>query len=72
MQTEWLTAAEAANYLKTEPRSLLRWVRNGQVPAYSLSGSKRHVWRFRREDLDGALLANRVLTSESRIVLSRG
>ena len=28
----WLTANEAAAYLKVKPRSLLRWVREGMVP----------------------------------------
>ena len=60
-QSTWLTAAEAANYLKVKPRSLLLWVRAGRVPAYALAGTRRHVWRFRREELDAALLANKVL-----------
>jgi excisionase family DNA binding protein len=50
-QSEWLTADEAALYLKVRTRSLLRWVRLGSVRAYALSGTRRHVWRFRKEDL---------------------
>src|SRR5580692_5087282 len=46
-QSEWLTAEEAAAYLKVKTRSLLRWVRLGNVQAYTLSGTRRHVWRFR-------------------------
>ena len=52
--TEWLTAAEAAHYLKIRTRTLLLWARQGKVKGYVLSGTRRHVWRFRREDLDAA------------------
>ena len=54
-QSDWLTAGEAAEYLKVKKRSLLLWVRQGKVKAYALSGTKRRIWRFRREDLDTAL-----------------
>lgn len=54
--TEWLTAAEAAQYLKIRTRTLLLWARQGKVKGYVLSGTQRHVWRFRREDLDAAFL----------------
>jgi excisionase family DNA binding protein len=66
-QSEWLTATEAAGYLKVRPRSLLLWVRQGKVPAFALSGTKRRVWRFRREDLDAALLAKPVISSQSSL-----
>jgi excisionase family DNA binding protein len=55
---EWLTAAEAAVHLKVKTRTLLLWVRQGKVKGYKLSGTKRHVWRFQRSDLDAALFAN--------------
>lgn len=55
-QTTWLTAAEAASYLRIKPRTLLLWVNQGKVPAYALSGTKRRAWRFRQSDLDAALL----------------
>ena len=61
--TLWLTASEAALYLKVKPRTLLLWVRQRKVKAFALSGTKRRVWRFRREDLDAALLAVPVLCS---------
>jgi len=52
VQSEWLTADEAAAYLKMETtRALLRLVRLGAVRGYVLSGTRRHVWRFRKEDL---------------------
>jgi excisionase family DNA binding protein len=54
--SEWLTAAEAAAYLKVKPRSLLRWIREGKLRGYALSGTKRRIWRFLKTDLDAALL----------------
>jgi excisionase family DNA binding protein len=59
----WLTAAEAASYLRVKVRTLLLWVRQGKVKAFALSGTKRRVWRFRRADLDAALLEPPVLRS---------
>jgi excisionase family DNA binding protein len=63
MTAEWLTAGEAAQYLKVKTRTLLLWVRQGRVKAFALSGTKRRVWRFRRHDLDAALLESPVLPS---------
>ena len=54
----WLTAKEAAAYLKVEVRTLLHWVRQGKVQGYILSGTKRRVWRFRKTDLDTMLFAH--------------
>ena len=61
--SDWLTAKEAARYLKVKPRTLLLWVRQGKVKGFALSGTKRRVWRFRREDLDATLLESSVLPS---------
>jgi excisionase family DNA binding protein len=57
MQEKWLTAEEAAMYLRIKTRTLLLRVRQKKVPAYLLSGIKRRVWRFRKTDLDAMLLA---------------
>jgi excisionase family DNA binding protein len=62
---EWLTAAEAAQYLKVKARTLLLWVHQGKVKAFALSGTKRRVWRFRHSDLNAALLESPVLPSQS-------
>ena len=51
----WLTPAEGAAYLRVNTRTLLSWARLGKVRGHTLSGTKRHVWRFRRSDLDLAL-----------------
>ena len=61
--SEWLTAEEAAQHLRVKPRTLLLWARQGRVKAFALSGTRRHVWRFRRQDLDTALLESSVLPS---------
>lgn len=63
--SEWLTASEAAGYLKIKVRTLLLWVRQGKVKGFALSGTKRRVWRFRQADLDAVLLEAAVLPSES-------
>lgn len=62
--SEWLTANEAAHYLKVKVRTLLLWVHQGKLQAFALSGTKRHVWRFRKQDLDAALLESPVLPSQ--------
>jgi len=70
-QSEWLTAEEAAAYLKMKTtRALLRLVRLGSLRGYMLSGTRRHVWRFRKEDLDSALLSKPVVSCESLPVRS--
>jgi excisionase family DNA binding protein len=71
-QSDWLTALEAAAYLKVKARSLLLWVRQGKIQAYALSGTKRRVWRFRQEDLDNFLLAHPVIPSRLPTVLANG
>ncbi len=70
--SEWLTAAEAAHYLKVKVRTLLLWARQGKVKGYALSGTKRRVWRFRRADLDAALRESPVLLSTVPSVLVKG
>src|SRR5215469_10776072 len=68
---EWLTANEASEHLKIKRRTLLYWVNRGRVKAYALSGTKRRVWRFLRQDLDAAVLQSPVmLNSASPTVLS--
>lgn len=65
--SEWLTTNEAAAYLKVKGRTLLQWARQGKIKGYTLSGVKRHVWRFRKVDLDGTLEVPSVC-SEGRTV----
>jgi excisionase family DNA binding protein len=51
----WLTADEAAQYLKVKTRTLLLWVRQGKIKGHTLSGIVRHRYRFRQADLDATL-----------------
>ena len=71
--SNWLTATEAASYLKVEPRTLLAWVRQGRVKGVALSGTRRITWRFRAQDLDAVLMEGPVLpyTSPS-VTLTKG
>jgi excisionase family DNA binding protein len=64
--SHWLTAKEAAGYLKVEPRTVLQWVRQGKLKGFTLSGTKRHVWRFQHVDLD-AMLTLPSVASNGRI-----
>ena len=65
--TEWLTSDEAALYLKIDRRTLLHYARQGKVRGYILSGTQRHVWRFKTADLDAMLSVPAVLSSDGRI-----
>lgn len=67
LKSEWLTAAEAALYLKVQTRTVLLWVRQGKLKGYALSGAKRHVWRFRAADLDGMMTVPSVALRNGRI-----
>lgn len=49
---KFIGAAEAAQRLNISPRTLLRWAREGRVPAHPLSGTKRRNWRFVAAELD--------------------
>jgi excisionase family DNA binding protein len=55
VETEWLTATEVSRYLKVKPRTVLKWAKDGRIPAHSLSGSKRITWRFLRSEVDAML-----------------
>jgi excisionase family DNA binding protein len=52
----WLTATEAAEYLKVRTHSLLLWVRQGKLQAYALSGTNRKYFRiWRRVGFESAV-----------------
>jgi excisionase family DNA binding protein len=53
--SEWLTAFEAAELLRVRHRTVLKWVKTGQIPAHRLSGSKRVPWRFLKSEPDAML-----------------
>lgn len=62
----WLTASEAAAYLKVSPRTVSEWAREGKIKGHVLSGVQRHTWRFRTSELDAMLESPAVLPSEGR------
>lgn len=64
---EWLTATEAASYLRIKPRTILLWARQGHIRGYRLSGTQRVTWRFLRCDLDATLTAPSVALTKRRI-----
>jgi excisionase family DNA binding protein len=66
MESPWLTVQEAAAYLKVKPRTLSRWAREKKVPAHSLSGLERNVWRFQKIELDAMLCVSSVGPAEGR------
>jgi excisionase family DNA binding protein len=55
-EVTWLTANEAAAYLRVKPRTILKWAKEGRIPAHALSGTSRVTWRFLRSELDAAML----------------
>ena len=66
MDSQWLTANEAAAYLKVKPRTLLQWARERKIPAHKLSGVQRCVWRFLRPELDAILCPSSADTADRR------
>lgn len=66
VETEWLTANEAAQYLKVKPRTLLQWAREKKIPSHKLSGVERCVWRFLRPELDAMLRLSSADPAEGR------
>lgn len=67
MDSQWLTATEAAEYLKVKPRTVLKWAKERRIPAHALSGSKRVTWRFLKSELDGVMLAPPSATEHGRV-----
>jgi excisionase family DNA binding protein len=51
MTNQLLDPQEAAEVLKMDSRTLVRWARNGYVPAHPLGGGKRKLWRFLEHEL---------------------
>jgi excisionase family DNA binding protein len=56
VDNQWLTAKEAAQYLRVATTTILKWAKQGTIPAHALSGCKRVTWRFLKSELDDAML----------------
>lgn len=65
--TAWLTANEAAQYLKVKPRTVLKWAKEARIPAHALSGCKRVTWRFLKSELDNVMLRSPSAAGSGRI-----
>lgn len=65
--SEWLTPNEAAAYLRVKPCTVIRWARKDKLKGYMLSGSRRHVWRFRKADLDGTIEVPSIALEHRRV-----
>ncbi len=52
----WLTSAEAAQYLRVSPRTIIEWAREGKIRGHVLSGVQRHTWRFLSSELDSVMM----------------
>jgi len=57
VESQWLTAREAAQYLRVAHRTVLEWAKDGRIPAHRLSGTARVTRRFLRSELDAAMMA---------------
>jgi excisionase family DNA binding protein len=56
----FLNAAQAAEFLGgLNSRTVIRWAREGYLPAYPIGEGKRRLWRFLEEDLDQWMLSRR-------------
>ena len=51
MEHHLLDAQEAAQILRMDKRTLVRWARVGYVPAHPIGEGKRKLWRFREHEL---------------------
>ena len=52
VMAEWTTINEACTYLRVNPRTLYRLMREGRLPYHVMPSGRR---RLRREDLDAIL-----------------
>ena len=51
MPPHLLDAREAAQVLRMDSRTLVRWARLGQVPAHPMGEGRRKLWRFLEHEL---------------------
>lgn len=60
MPPHLLDPQEAAQILRMDSRTLVRWARLGQVPAHPMGEGKRKLWRFLEHELVDWLQARKV------------
>lgn len=59
---DWLTVEDVSEYLKVKPRTVRRWLQEGQLNGVNLGG--RAGWRIRKEHIE-QFLDERDPTKES-------
>jgi len=59
MPPHLLDPREAAQVLRMDSRTLVRWARLGQVPAHPMDNGKRKLWRFLEHELVELLQARK-------------
>lgn len=55
----WMTAIEAAQYLRCAVKTIYNYKCNGQLRGYNLGGRRKGVLRFKKVDLDAFVLGKR-------------
>jgi excisionase family DNA binding protein len=56
----FIDADEASRFLGgLNSRTVVRWAREGYLPAYPIGEGKRRIWRFLETDLEAWMLARR-------------
>lgn len=56
----FIDAEEASRFLGgLNSRTVVRWAREGYLPAYPIGEGKRRLWRFLEADLEAWMLARR-------------
>jgi excisionase family DNA binding protein len=53
---QWLGTVEAAEYLGIVPRTLYRFINDGEIPAYKFG----RVFRLKRSDVDAFIERNKI------------
>ena len=58
--SRFLNAEEAAEFLGgLNARTVVRWAREGYLPAFPIGEGKRRLWRFLQDDLEAWMMARR-------------
>jgi hypothetical protein len=67
----FVTAKEAAAFLRIASRRLLEMARSGQLPAHPIGCGKRHTWRFRLSELAQAIVSSKPPRTSATIFAGR-
>jgi hypothetical protein len=60
MQLEpFVDAIAVAAHTGKKPRTIMKWARQGRIPAHPFSGTARRTWVFKLSEIDSYILALR-------------